>query len=109
MQIIPLESEAALNEILTGKLDGAILKHNTECSISEGVLDKLKAANETAGSLPIYLIDLHRYRALSNLVTGRLGIPHQSPQVLLIKNGRCVYHEWGFDITAAALASVADR
>lgn len=101
MQFTPLENGEQLLAIGESKSYQLILKHNTTCSISKGVLENLKTE---AGALPqvetIYVLDLLAQRDLSNRIAGRFGVPHQSPQVLLIKNGRCTYHEWGFDISA---------
>jgi len=33
-----------------------------------------------------------RYRNISNLIVGKFNIPHQSPQLILIKNGKVVNH-----------------
>jgi bacillithiol system protein YtxJ len=104
MQLIPLNDEAQLNEITSGKEYQVILKHNTDCPISQGVLNRLKADEERIDEIMgVYVLDLHSNRSLSDNVAGRFGVPHQSPQVLVVKNGRCVYHEWGFDITADAI------
>ncbi len=40
-----------------------------------------------------HLLDLLQYRNISNTIASDLQITHESPQVLVIKNGRCVYHE----------------
>ena len=105
MQFTPLKNEEQLQAISTANEDQLILKHNTTCSISEGVYSRLK---EEAGLLPgvkaVYVLDLPAQRELSNHVAGRFGVPHQSPQILLIRNGRCLYHEWGFDISAKEIS-----
>jgi bacillithiol system protein YtxJ len=40
-----------------------------------------------------YLLDLMEYRAISNEITNRFDVMHQSPQILLIKEGKCVYDD----------------
>lgn len=42
--------------------------------------------------LPLYLLDLLVYRSVSNAVAEQLGVQHESPQLLIIKNGKCIYH-----------------
>jgi bacillithiol system protein YtxJ len=105
MQFTPLENSEQLLAISQSKDYGVILKHNTTCSISKGVLGRLQAA-----VIPqvdsIYVLDLLAQRDLSNEVAGRFGVPHQSPQILLIRDGRCTYHEWGFDISAEEVSRV---
>ncbi len=104
MEFTALETEEQLQQIRDAKMPQVILKHNTTCSISKGVLDRLQ---EEVGELndleTIHVLDLLAHRDLSNAIAGQFGIPHRSPQLLLIANGRCVYHEWGFDISAAEI------
>lgn len=106
MQFTPLENEEQLKQLREAKGHQVILKHNTTCSISKGVLDRLQ---EEAGTIDrvetIHVLDLLAHRDLSNAIAGQFGIPHRSPQLLLIKDGRCVYHEWGSDISAEDLAN----
>lgn len=42
--------------------------------------------------LDAYFLDLIAYRGLSNTIATAFGVRHESPQVLLIQNGRCTYH-----------------
>lgn len=105
MQFIPLENKEQLNKIKSAKGYTVIFKHNTTCSISKGVRDRLE---QDAGILhevnSVYFLDLLKHRDLSNAITENFGVPHQSPQLLLIKDGRCTYNEWGYDISAKATA-----
>jgi bacillithiol system protein YtxJ len=39
-----------------------------------------------------YLLDLLQYRPVSNNIAADLGVTHESPQVLVIKDGQCIYH-----------------
>ena len=41
----------------------------------------------------VYLLDLLSYREVSNAITDIFEVEHQSPQILLIKNGNCVFHQ----------------
>lgn len=70
-----------------------IFKHSTRCGISSMVLNQFKAdykLSEARASL--YYLDLLTYREISNEVASRLEVLHQSPQLLIIKNGICVKH-----------------
>lgn len=69
-----------------------IFKHSTRCSISSMAKGRLErsVAPETVA---FYHLDLIRYRALSNKIAEVFGVHHESPQVLLIRNGSCVYDE----------------
>ena len=70
-----------------------IFKHSTRCSISAMALSRIErdwATGENASIEPYYL-DLIKYRSLSNEIAQKFGVQHESPQILLIENGKCVY------------------
>jgi len=69
-----------------------LFKHSTRCSISSMAKSRLERAGAPEG-ISFYLLDLIRYRALSNQIADDFSVMHQSPQVLLISNGACVYNE----------------
>ncbi|MBV9988459.1 MAG: bacillithiol system redox-active protein YtxJ [Chitinophagaceae bacterium] len=75
-----------------------IFKHSTRCGTSAMVLSRFERAQELPGA-DYYFLDLIRFRQLSNLVSDRFQVPHESPQLLLIKNGACVYDESHMGIT----------
>ncbi len=68
-----------------------IFKHSTRCSISSVVKNRL----EKSGGNPeqFHYLDLIAHRPLSNAIAETFGVVHESPQVLVIKNGKCVFHE----------------
>lgn len=71
----------------------AIFKHSTSCGISHHVKDGLMQAWDFApDEIGVYYLDLLQYRPVSNAVMTHYGVQHQSPQLLLIKNGKAVYH-----------------
>jgi bacillithiol system protein YtxJ len=110
MKFIPLESEEQLQQIRNAKGYSIIFKHNTTCPISKGVQREL-TQDETGipGVEQAYLLDLWEHRNLSDAIATEYGVPHQSPQLLLICNGRCTYHEWGYDISAATTAEAVQQ
>lgn len=69
-----------------------IFKHSTRCSISSMVRSRLERS-ETPSNISFHYLDLLAYRPLSNQVAEDFSVYHESPQVLLIKNGECVYDE----------------
>ena len=79
-------------------------KHSTRCSLSSLARHRLEKGwvfSEHA-VLP-YFLDLIANREVSNLVAEYFGVAHQSPQLLLIRDGRCVYHASHLDINARSL------
>ena len=45
-----------------------------------------------AGEIEFYYLDVIAFRELSRMAAEKLDVSHQSPQLLMIKNGKCVYH-----------------
>ena len=69
-----------------------ILKHSTRCSISSAALGRLERSWKLSEKeVPTYFLDLLKYRNLSSKIEELYGISHESPQILLIKNGKCIY------------------
>ena len=69
-----------------------IFKHSIRCSISsvaKGRLDRSKVPPNA----DFHYLDLINYRNISNKIAQVFNIHHESPQVLIIKNGACVYDE----------------
>lgn len=66
-----------------------LFKHSTSCGLSGMMLRRFeKQWNSVGDQVDFYLLDLIRYRELSNEVAHRFGVPHQSPQLLILdKNG----------------------
>ncbi len=92
-QLPQLVKESAERKIL-------LFKHSTRCSISRTTLDRLERSwNESEiGNIKPYFIDLIAHRELSNTIAEYFGVEHQSPQVLIISNGKSVYDRSHFNI-----------
>jgi len=76
-------------------------KHSTRCSISRVALSRFEREPLTNESTDFLLLDLLQHRSLSQQLTERLRITHESPQVLIVKNGVCIYHANHLDIEPA--------
>ena len=94
MEWIHLTDEEQLNNIIVKSQQKAqvIFKHSNRCSISSVALQRLQKANQP-GEIDFYFLDLIRYRALSNKIAEVFKVRHESPQVLVIKDGKCVFNE----------------
>lgn len=91
---IPLTSEIELEELKKISNTKAIIifKHSTRCSISHMANSRLQADAEEIKNTPFYYLDLLNYRTISNQIAAEFNVTHESPQVLVIKNEKCVYH-----------------
>jgi bacillithiol system protein YtxJ len=73
-----------------------IFKHSTRCSISSSALNRVERNwNNEQDDIKVkpYFLDLIAYRNVSNEIARIWNIEHQSPQILIIKNGTCIYTE----------------
>ena len=107
-----LQTEEELVAIIQKSFDKptAIFKHSTRCSISSMAKSRLERNWDIAkDDLDIYYLDLIQYRSTSNKIAELTGVHHQSPQIILMKGGKAVYHASHSSISAedlkAALAS----
>ena len=105
--IVELQQDQDLEQFLErSKTDPVLIfKHSTQCSISGHVYQdfaEFAAGIPELGSAIVLVIE---NRGLSNAITERLGIRHESPQVLLIKNGLVVWHASHWSITPESLSS----
>lgn len=69
-----------------------LFKHSTRCSISSMALNRLESKWQNNTMVKPYFLDLLTYRDISNEIANVFQVEHASPQVLLIKNGACFYH-----------------
>ena len=90
----PLTTEPQLKELIerSATVPQVIFKHSIRCSISTMVKGRLDRGKQPTG-IDFHYLDLINYRSLSNKVADEFGVQHESPQVLLIKNGKSVYDE----------------
>lgn len=103
-----LENISQLSDIIeeSKKQPVLIFKHSTRCNISATSLQRMERSWEDIGVKPYYL-DLIAHRDISNAIADKFDVQHQSPQVILIKNGESVYDSSHFDISFEALKQVA--
>ena len=104
---IPLTSLDQLEEIKKQSETEAILifKHSTRCGISSMVIKQFeKLFKEEHKALKVYYLDLLSYRNISDEIGYTFQVMHQSPQLLVIKNGVSVHNASHYDITLTDLS-----
>lgn len=105
-----LREVSQLEQILEESKEQPVLiyKHSTRCGISSMVLDRLERSwGEEGNAIKPYFLDLIAYRNISNIVAEMFGVYHQSPQVILIKDGKAVYDDSHMGISFQALTHYA--
>jgi bacillithiol system protein YtxJ len=108
MQWIHLKDEEQLKQIITRSAEKpqVIFKHSTRCSISSVAYQRLQKAAQPEG-VDFYYLDLLAHRPLSNRVAELFKVHHESPQVLVIKDGKCIYDESHLAISMIDIAESA--
>ncbi|HEX2608996.1 MAG TPA: bacillithiol system redox-active protein YtxJ [Flavisolibacter sp.] len=94
MNWITLQSETQLDEIRKKSVERpqVIFKHSTRCSTSALVKSRLERGAQP-WDIDFYYLDLISYRPVSNKVAESFRVHHESPQILIIRNGECIYDE----------------
>ena len=91
---VALTEMSQLDEIIeeSKTIPVLILKHSTRCSISLMAKNGLdKGWDIDNDKIKTYYLDLLKFRPISNQIVETFNVHHQSPQVLVIKNGKCDY------------------
>jgi len=102
---INLTSEEELDAAIKQSFDKpvALFKHSTRCSISSMAKSRLERSWDLSEQVDIYYLDLISYRPVSNKIASVLAVQHESPQVILLKDGKAVYHTSHSDISVEGL------
>ncbi|MBK0377825.1 bacillithiol system redox-active protein YtxJ [Mucilaginibacter segetis] len=91
MEWKPLETTAQLEAIKEQKGYSLIFKHSTRCSISMMAKRRFELDWENLpDDMPLYFLDLIKHREISNMAATIFDVYHESPQLLLIKDGECI-------------------
>jgi bacillithiol system protein YtxJ len=110
VQWIELKSiEQAKSYIDTSEIPLVFFKHSTQCSISAMAINRLERdwKIDPLKVIPVYL-DLISYRSVSNFLAEYLNVTHQSPQVLIVFNKKCIFSSSHNSITASSIDSVVN-
>ena len=97
MDWLSLESISQVDEIANPSEQSdysavLIFKHSSICSISSMALSRLERKwHITEDKITTYFLDIRKFRDVSNYLEDKFQVKHESPQVLLILNGECVF------------------
>lgn len=109
MNWIPLVEihELDLIKSLSEEKTVVIFKHSTRCGISRSVLSQFeKATASIKKPVAFYFLDLLNFRSLSNEIASTFDVYHQSPQLLVIKNNKCVANFSHYDIISEGINEI---
>jgi bacillithiol system protein YtxJ len=89
----PLTDVGQLNEIIEESTETPVLifKHSTRCGVSRMSLKQFENEYDLQDKITPYFLDLLENQQVSDMVSARFGVEHESPQLLLIRNGTPIY------------------
>lgn len=107
-----IETPAALDDAFARSYQEPVFvfKHSLVCPVSSSAWTRFEAfAHAHAERAHFFVLKIQKVRPLSNDLAERTGVRHESPQALLLREGKAVWHTSHGGITAAALAEALAR
>jgi bacillithiol system protein YtxJ len=86
-----------------------IFKHSPACGTSAYAFDELDTYRQDPSAHEVYLVDVLRNRPLSQALAVRFRVHHESPQLLLVVDGKVAWHTSHYGVSAAALERAVTR
>lgn len=95
-----IESQKQIDEAVQASYDSyqVIFKHSTTCPISSMAKSRLESQWDL-NNVEAHFLDLLSYRSLSNYIAESLSVHHESPQLILLKNGEVIHDSSHLDIS----------
>ena len=107
MNWINITTPQQIDDIKAATGYSIIFKHSTRCPISMMAKRKFELDEKLFdGTTPLYFLDLIKFRDLSKAVAETFNVQHESPQLLLIKDGECVLDQSHSSISAEEVVEV---
>ena len=103
-----LSSSHELESVFAQKA-ALLYKHSKVCPISANAHQQMEAFLESNPEAPLYMIDVNASEEASEYVVEKTGIAHESPQLILLRDGSPVWSATHFDITADVVAEQFGR
>lgn len=114
MHLRTISTEAELDELLASSSVTPVLlfKHSSSCSISSRAhsqIEKLLSSDQPS-QYSAAIVVVQQARSLSNRIEERLGIRHETPQAIVLRDGKPVWNGSHWDVTESKLAeALAER
>lgn len=103
-----LEDVAQLEELESSSTQKIVVlfKHSTRCMVSRMAWSMFQKDfdPEWTGKTSLYIVDVLNARAVSQQIEKRFGVRHESPQLILLKDKKVVFHQSHAQITARRIA-----
>lgn len=101
MQWIAIQNEDDVTNIHQSADYALIYKHSPRCMTSLMAYRQLKmeVSNAQEVDVPLYIVDVISNRRESMFIANSFGVQHESPQLLVVKNGECLFEASHEDIS----------
>jgi bacillithiol system protein YtxJ len=106
--ILPVEDHAAVEQAMVAPR-AVIYKHSPRCGVCIASDQEIRHFVDGPCDVPVYWIDVVAQGQLSRRVAEHLGVPHESPQVILVERGRAVWHASHWEVRASDLEEQITR
>ena len=105
-RLTPLNDVQSLDAAIAESADRPVLlfKHSRYCGVSCEALDELQThIDASSGGVSYRMITVQTHRPVSDAVAQRLGLRHETPQAILLRDGKVIWNASHFRITATQL------
>lgn len=111
-ELTPLTDAAGIDRLLAESFERpvVILKHSRSCGTSAQAFDELQdhLAHASADGARYAVVTVQTHRDVSQALAARLGIRHETPQAIVLRNGGVAWHASHYRVTARAIAAALD-
>ena len=110
--LIVLDNVDALDSIIAASEERLVLlfKHSVTCGTSAQAHDELVAhLSEDPHTTQYAIVTVQTHRDVSDAIETHFNVRHETPQVLLIQEGRVVWEASHFGVTADSINDAIER
>jgi len=96
--------------VLSSSKPQIIFKHSTRCSISDVAKARIeKKLSELSLGADVYFLDLLKNRYISNIISEKMNVKHESPQILGISNRVCIIEQSHLDVRPDEIIEILSK
>jgi len=105
MALVAIATDTDVDNILGVSQTCVLFKHSPACGASARALGEVQAFGRAHPRIPVWWVDVLSHRDVSNRLAARLGVRHQSPQIIVVAAGIAKWHASHFGISAQRIAA----